>query len=813
MDLHPTRAARLGFDQEERSLLQLARRLIGHVEADDMVQDTWVAALESGWDRSIENSAWLRAVLRKRVCFARRSAARRRIRETDSARPETIELAGDHSAHAIQERLLALVDSLHEPERSVIRLRFWNDLGLTEVARRLGRSHNTVKGQYRRGIQTLRNKLDRQSDGGREAWMPALTGWIAATDRRGCRPESAVHPLSVTSLFVAGIAVLGLTSLVLAFRALEMAPVNGPEIDRDVAVSSGSPALFEQEALERRPIDALDLAGPRPESPESTNRVRSPNRAWRVRAVDVSGRAVEGARVFLNGRTHEAVTDGGGRAELAIEEGARNELARDLLPGRLTFFGEHDDHLRTADYFVDPGFPATTEISLVFEHAFQTVRGRVLDRAGRPLVDVAIGVFDHAGAYLVRPDGIVLISPEEHVRSDVEGRFEVPGRMESGTLIRAEKDGWAPFVGDVTQATNEEGIVEIKLGPGVVLSGVVSDEDGRTVDGARVRFTSFGGCVLHEAKADEHGRYQTASLPPGEHLLWAHHPSVVSRYASERLVAVPGEELAWSPRLTEHRPFRVRVLDPEGGALSGLLCQLQNNEWFDSEETDEHGSTRPFEVYPDASVAIVVRDVAYPNAMPILVVNDRIPDGEDIEVLLLPGAREFAPFRGIVHACDGRPPGEDFSLTLLQESTRMVMPWFDLDADTGVFAAQPQPPGVYTLAVSMRSSGMHLFPPFELAPGRPLDMGILVLPATGSLAVRVLGHASAASSFSLERVHQLGALTTYLFAGNHPLENAQAELRLVPATYWIRAWRDELEVASSTVTVVAGMTSDLVLGE
>ncbi len=811
MHIPHARSASPTFDEQERSLRKLARRLIGEIDAEDLVQETWVAALESGWQRSLEKPAWLRAVLRKQILFARRSAARRRHREERSARPEALEGArSDADERAIRERLLAAVETLREPERSVIRLRYWDELCVTEIAQRLGRPHDTVKGQLRRGLLALRGQLDRESRGNREGWVLALTRWI---DSRELRPTAPSRPLSAATMVVTGAGILGtswaLLALHVAGAARDLVPGMNTDGTRSLDAMASAPASESHDPA-RRATDGGVSFPAMEEQAISEQLAPAAAREWILRAVDASGTPIEGAHVFVNGRRRQAITDSTGCARLVVEADASNDLAREFLPGRITFFAEHPGFLRTTDHHVVPEHYAAAELTLTFDHVYQTVRGRVRSRSGEPLAGAKIGLFDNDDAFQTRADGAVLTSPEEKCESDAEGRFEVPGWIEGGNLIRVEKEGCAPFVDDVAGAADSKGEVNIVLGPGVPLTGVVRDRGGNPLPGASVRFSSGGGVVWHEAKTDEHGRYATATLPPGEHLLWAFHPEIASRYLSTHVTAMPGQELVWSPSLRDHSAFRIHVLDPDGRPVAGLLCQVQGEDWYDSHETDERGSTAAFTVYPDMPVTIVIRDPHCPNAMPLVTLDDLLAGGEDVEVRLPVGSRDAAPIRGILHAWDGRPPG-DFALNLLLEHSRMSMPWFQIDAPTGAFQTAPQPPGQYIIAVCTRSNGLYVLPPFVVSPGEPVDLGVQCLPTPGQLAVRARGRAASASSISLEHVHQIGPRTTYLLAGIHPLDEGAIELDLLPASYRVRAWRDDLELASATVSIVSGTKAEIVL--
>jgi RNA polymerase sigma factor (sigma-70 family) len=109
-------------------LRTLAQSLVGdRATADDLVQDTYVAALgrPPSMDRPVK--PWLSRVLRNAARFRWRSETNRSTREAALARTaerETLTSAELLERHETQQMLARLVGELEEPYREVILLRF-----------------------------------------------------------------------------------------------------------------------------------------------------------------------------------------------------------------------------------------------------------------------------------------------------------------------------------------------------------------------------------------------------------------------------------------------------------------------------------------------------------------------------------------------------------------------------------------------------------------------------------------------------------------------------------------------------------------
>src|ERR1051325_2740627 len=115
---------------------RLARELVGPELAEDLVQETWVRALESPPRDMAALSVWLRRVLRNLAARIGRRESGRPAREVAAARPEGGRArAGLAQEVGLQRELVDAVLALDEPYQSAILLRFYADMTSVELAR------------------------------------------------------------------------------------------------------------------------------------------------------------------------------------------------------------------------------------------------------------------------------------------------------------------------------------------------------------------------------------------------------------------------------------------------------------------------------------------------------------------------------------------------------------------------------------------------------------------------------------------------------------------------------------------------------
>lgn len=137
-------------------LRTLAQKL-GADDADDLVQETWLAAVRHPPDRRRPLRPWLAQVLRNALLMRRRTEVRRVRREGAVSLDVEPPAAGDAGERL--ERLEALIADLAEPFRGTIRLRYEDGLSAAEIARRQGVPAGTVRWRLKTGLDRLRAGL------------------------------------------------------------------------------------------------------------------------------------------------------------------------------------------------------------------------------------------------------------------------------------------------------------------------------------------------------------------------------------------------------------------------------------------------------------------------------------------------------------------------------------------------------------------------------------------------------------------------------------------------------------------------------
>ena len=143
----------------------LARRLVfDEDQAEDVVQETWLAALRSPPRDHSGLRAWLATVARNVARRLARSKRRREAREHDAARPEVIGSAAEAVARVQWHRkVVDEVLELEEPSRSAVLRHFFEGLSPKEIATLDGLPASTVRVRLHRALDTLRARLDRRA--------------------------------------------------------------------------------------------------------------------------------------------------------------------------------------------------------------------------------------------------------------------------------------------------------------------------------------------------------------------------------------------------------------------------------------------------------------------------------------------------------------------------------------------------------------------------------------------------------------------------------------------------------------------------
>ncbi len=124
----------------------LARRLVADAStAEDLVQDTFVAAMESDAVGNVQHDhGWLAVILRRKAVDEVRSGSRRRWHECAAARPEARPGQDELAAAMESEGLLReALDALREPYRRTVQLRYREGRMPAEIAKEATERRNS----------------------------------------------------------------------------------------------------------------------------------------------------------------------------------------------------------------------------------------------------------------------------------------------------------------------------------------------------------------------------------------------------------------------------------------------------------------------------------------------------------------------------------------------------------------------------------------------------------------------------------------------------------------------------------------------
>lgn len=146
---------------ELAGLRALARSLVhGDADADDLLQETAIAAMTSPPDSSRSVKPWLATVLRNHWRMDRRSRARRIAREEAAVADEQESTPDAIDRARALERLSTALVALDEPFRTVIIRRYMDNESCAHIARALGVPAGTVRWRLKTGLDRLRAALD-----------------------------------------------------------------------------------------------------------------------------------------------------------------------------------------------------------------------------------------------------------------------------------------------------------------------------------------------------------------------------------------------------------------------------------------------------------------------------------------------------------------------------------------------------------------------------------------------------------------------------------------------------------------------------
>ncbi len=371
-------------------LRTIARALLHEFHAaDDVVHDAYMDVLARGGRFS---RAYLSVAVKHKALKWLRSRRRAVVRERLVARPEAT-VRGDPGELArqaeLQRQVAHAVAGLEPAYRDVLLLRYYHELAPSEIAKRTGEPVGTIKTRLRRGLKTLRQRLDTGSGGDTRRWA------------RGLAAVLLVHGPASTTVAAAGglkVAVLALLAVAAGFALWSPHESPAKKVPRSVAseftaaqadIVPGAPgAAAQQDEPEEHNGEAA--SGPpvmRWKIQEGAHGIPAPGTKLTL-LWDRSGRPpMKGARAWVAG---DLVVAKG------IAEDGGNAFA--VTPDRRAAWIRWNRRVKRPN-------PWVNEVTF---SPLRNVRVRVMERGGKPLAGVLVKVSQN-------------YTPRDEARTDANG--------------------------------------------------------------------------------------------------------------------------------------------------------------------------------------------------------------------------------------------------------------------------------------------------------------------------------------------------------------------------------------------------------
>lgn len=467
--------------------------------AEDVLQETWLQALSRMPKEPRALGAWLRTVARHIASNRRRGSRRRLGREALAARAEALPSSAEIAQRVeVQRRVLAVLEELPDPHRTLLRDRYFGDMTPAQIARRDGESAHTVKDRLRRARAVMRAALARAGwtdDGDLRRALVAAPAW---------RPRASsvlVSSLAMKKLVIGLVLVAGAA---IVWRLAGAGPLSAPEpAARPPAASAdeleGAATRVPHEPGSAR-VAVAESAGAAPAATRGAD-------AWAVRGRVVLADGVVGdlPRVVLRLGLHDGY-------ELGAQPVAAHELASDAA-GRFAWL--LPDPGRTVSISVEALDDPELCIQVPEQHLAVVGEGpveNIVVRVSRR--DAWIEGRVRAAATGAPLEGAHVAYNDATARTDVRGAFQlrVPSAGYGAVIVTAagyRQLGRAPgglTPGGTTRVDLE---LEPELGQEGRLHGTVRAAGGAFLAEAVVRCSA---AVEHEVHTDVTGHYELSGV-------------------------------------------------------------------------------------------------------------------------------------------------------------------------------------------------------------------------------------------------------------------------------------------------------------
>lgn len=441
--------------------------------AEDVVQQTWIVAR----DADVASPGFLATIARHLAINLRRSRDRRAARELRyEAPPATPSPQQILELEEERRRVVGAVLGLEEPYRSVVLLRFYEDLPPRAIAARLGVPVETVKTRLKRAQQRLRSAL---MPGESEQPHRALLA-LAAMDVPQLPWVATLGGLLMGAKGLAVVGVLGVAVLWFGARDREG---ESPTPAAPTVQVTGSGATAEAPEV---------AAAPTRERADGIDQPRAPL-GLTGRVIDEDGDPIHGAHVRL-------WSDSGSdwsRATKTEVDGSFAFVGLDDAPREGPWVVGASGAGRVAKS-IKVGAPESgvLHLGVIALERSGAIHGRVVDTDGVPVAGARVVVASswtevHAAWLRFDLDGGV------RAVTDAAGRFQIDGIEPGWVVVGARgEDSWIGAVDAIPvrarRITEDVVIIVERPRSGIRLRGRLEDERGAPIPHASLLWSGKG---------------------------------------------------------------------------------------------------------------------------------------------------------------------------------------------------------------------------------------------------------------------------------------------------------------------------------
>lgn len=215
----------------------LAKQLVQDDEkAEDVAQQTLIAAWKTPPQNQKSARSWLRKVVTNFARKSIRDEGRRSAREERAAPQEPKSLLPEEvlDREILIRSVVNGVFQLREPYRTVVILRFYENLSSKQIAQRTGAAASTVRSQIHRALEELRHDLDHRYEDRPQDWRQGLVPFLSLAGGQDPVTMADLPPLPSSSpiprsVLIPTIGSLLVTSLTVLFFVSRQSDSPGEE--------------------------------------------------------------------------------------------------------------------------------------------------------------------------------------------------------------------------------------------------------------------------------------------------------------------------------------------------------------------------------------------------------------------------------------------------------------------------------------------------------------------------------------------------------------------------------------------------------